>query len=257
MPRGISRYDEAAFQGRLWTPKDSGVSIALWLDASDLSTISYGTSGISEWRDKSGNNRHATQGTDANRPTLTAIGLNSRPVISFDGSNDSFDFTGSHGQEWSAFIVGRANGTQQVFYQFGGINIAGNLQIDTGVGGYAARAGTVGGGSLGLAPCTLGENVLLSCDYSNSGSYVNLYKNGTLGTPGSGTAPAASALASTIGQFGSIWYLNGFIAEFIVIDSINSAIRQKAEGYLAWKWGLQNNLISSHAFINRPPTTGD
>ncbi len=30
--------------------------------------------------------------------------------------------------------------------------------------------------------------------------------------------------------------------------------RYKAEGYLAWKWGLQGNLPSSHPYKNNPPT---
>lgn len=30
--------------------------------------------------------------------------------------------------------------------------------------------------------------------------------------------------------------------------------RQQAEGYLAWKWGLQGNLPSGHPYKNNPPT---
>jgi hypothetical protein len=55
------RYDtypedaEALLQGRLWTPALLGP--ALWLTANDLSTISIATN-VSQWRDKSGFDRH-------------------------------------------------------------------------------------------------------------------------------------------------------------------------------------------------------
>lgn len=76
------------------------ISIAglrLWLDASDSATVlnSIGpdvpaTNGqtIRRWNDKSGNGYHANQATGANQPLLETGVQNSRPGISFDGSND-------------------------------------------------------------------------------------------------------------------------------------------------------------------------
>ncbi len=83
MPRGVSPLDEARMQGRLWTPDQ--LRTALWLDAADLSAISV-TTGASTWRDKSGNQRHFTQGTGGAQPTLTPNGLNGLNVLSFNGS---------------------------------------------------------------------------------------------------------------------------------------------------------------------------
>jgi hypothetical protein len=59
----------------------------LWLDGSDMSTMTFSGANITQWRDKSGNARNTTvTGT----PTLTS--LNNVQVISFNGSSD---FTGS------------------------------------------------------------------------------------------------------------------------------------------------------------------
>jgi hypothetical protein len=58
----------------------------LWLDATDQRTVRLDGDGrVGEWRDKSGNNRHFTQTTPANRPTYSLSGMNARPCLGFDG----------------------------------------------------------------------------------------------------------------------------------------------------------------------------
>jgi hypothetical protein len=67
-----------------WTPANSGVPTALWLDADDAGTITKdGGDLVSQWNDKSGNARHVTQATAANQPTYQAAGLNSKPTLYF------------------------------------------------------------------------------------------------------------------------------------------------------------------------------
>ena len=52
------------------------------------------------------------------------------------------------------------------------------------------------------------------------------------------------------GRFGELLLFNGNSSGFY-----NSFIySRQAEGYLAWKWGLQGNLPSSHPYKNSPPT---
>ena len=66
--------------------------LQLWLDADDFSTITESGGSVSAWNDKSGNARHATQTTPANRPTYTASDsrAGNQPSIgsSAVGSND-------------------------------------------------------------------------------------------------------------------------------------------------------------------------
>jgi hypothetical protein len=64
-----------------WTPSSLGSSLALWLDADDASTITSSAGLVSEWRDKSGNNRDATQADPNSRPSTNGSGL------TFDSSN--------------------------------------------------------------------------------------------------------------------------------------------------------------------------
>jgi hypothetical protein len=70
----------------------SGMSV--WYDANDAGTFTYSSSNIiSQWGDKSGNSRNATQATVASQPTRVTSVINGLPVVRFDGSNDFLDFT--------------------------------------------------------------------------------------------------------------------------------------------------------------------
>ena len=47
---------------------------------------------------------------------------------------------------------------------------------------------------------------------------------------------------------------NGLIGEIVVYTTaLNSTQRRQVEGYLAWKWGLQSTLPSSHPFKTQTP----
>jgi hypothetical protein len=62
------RWDGSTFGGpKLWRPNQ--LALSLWLDAEDSASITLNGSTVSQWSDKSGNGRHATQGTAASQPT--------------------------------------------------------------------------------------------------------------------------------------------------------------------------------------------
>lgn len=63
--------------------------LQLWLDADDAASLTLVSGAVSQWGDKSGKANHATQGTAAARPTVLANILNGKPVVRFDGSDDS------------------------------------------------------------------------------------------------------------------------------------------------------------------------
>lgn len=90
---------------------------AAWYDASDASTITETGTGVSQWDDKSGNGRHMTQGTDANRPSLQAGVLNGRSVVRFNGTSDRMVASKLDSTAGSIFVVGMATSfaTQPVF----------------------------------------------------------------------------------------------------------------------------------------------
>ena len=76
-------------------------NLKLWLDANDITTLDKGfdlnqsgqpsdTNQVGYWHDKSGTEHHAKayQSNNNYRPSYRATGMNGKPTIQFDGSND-------------------------------------------------------------------------------------------------------------------------------------------------------------------------
>lgn len=64
-------------------------NLALWLDASDASTITLdGSNNVSQWNDKSGNGKHATQATTTKRPSYQTAVQNGLNACRYDGTDD-------------------------------------------------------------------------------------------------------------------------------------------------------------------------
>ena len=97
----------------------------------------------------------------------------------------------------------------------------------------------------------------------------NYFVNGTLGTPVSSiiTVPAGFNIIDTTFNVGGTTQFalsaigglatrcfTGNIQEVIVFTSaITATQRQQVEGYLAWKWGRQSSLPSTHAYAKFSP----
>lgn len=84
------------FPSSSWTPAD--IATAIWLDASDASTLYDATTGgslvaadgaVARWEDKSGNARHFTQSTSGRRPMRKTAVQNALDIVRFDGTDDS------------------------------------------------------------------------------------------------------------------------------------------------------------------------
>jgi len=96
-------------------------SLAVWLDASDTSTVVASGGAVSQWDDKSGNGRNFEQLTPADRPSLVSnLGgaFGNDQHIQFGPSNDSmsvginfpYSTVSGSGEQWTAAIVFYYNG---------------------------------------------------------------------------------------------------------------------------------------------------
>jgi hypothetical protein len=242
-----------------WDP--SLISTSLWLDAADASTVTTVSGAVSQWNDKSGNSRNATQATAGNRPALTTAGQNGRNVITFDGSDDFMEFSNLTLNDNNTFVFSVYNrtaaGTHSVdvgsITQGGAERGYGNWWFTDNVLYSILRS--VGAGIHGSASTATGVT-LNSLARNNTGTQA--WRNGTaLGTRQT-AANASNPVLNQIGRQGILAafnYTNGFIAEIIVGRfDINDADRQKVEGYLAHKWGLTANLPSDHPYKTVGPT---
>lgn len=77
---------------RLLRPRATGFDprtisgLALWLDVTRLSSLTFNGSNVSQANDLSGGAYHFTQSTGANQPAYVAAGMNGKPAIQFTSS---------------------------------------------------------------------------------------------------------------------------------------------------------------------------
>lgn len=258
------RWDGTRFGGpKLWRPSNIGSSLALWLDAEDSASITLNGSAVSQWNDKSGNGRNATQATAASQPAYSASGLNNKPAVSFDGINDVllhdaislktiYAVAKTTATTTFKSIAGAqatvGTGPEGAYYLQGG-NPArtSRFLIKTQNGVYSSDGDIFDSG----VPFSLGGVI-------DSGNNITVYLNGKAGPPSaaSGTMGIGQSYVGAAFFSGAITdFWLGEIAEVIVSNnSLTTSERQRIEGYLAWKWKLQANLPSTHPFKNLPPT---
>jgi len=272
MPRGVNLYDEARLQGCLWTPEI--VRPSLWLDAADLSTITIAI-GVSEWRDKSGNSRHFTQTTTASRPAYNLNGINGLGSILFDGTAKALQRTP---EAWAfqypitAFIVFRAaaftNAYNSLFEFFTatGPGNAGWSDLIKSNGRSAVYSTDTNAtqpnyDGTGVATYVTNQTYIFTGIHQNN-SLVGL-QNGKTDGSNTGTYTLRTNLGVSPLYIGSSptfsRYTNWQIGEVIITNNaaLSTSDRLKIEGYLAWKWGIAADIVTSNPFLNRPPLIGD
>ena len=242
----------------LWTPEQA--TPALWLDAADADTITESGGDISQWDDKSGNNRHATQGTPGNEPSYTTPGLNGLGVVSFNGSPEcldvDLDFLAS--VDHSAFIViTDVTAHSNIYGAATGSAGANSLHVGF-IGGPNRYRMNYWGNDWNQAFGSYVEGDPWILEYLwDTGAYKTIYATGNFegddNTPLAGTIGTMAGggrIVNVVGQ----GYTNGDIGEIVMFTSILSTVdRQRMEGYLAWKWGLQGDLPGGHPYENEPP----
>jgi|DEB0MinimDraft_6_1074348.scaffolds.fasta_scaffold05752_11 hypothetical protein len=250
-------------QKNSFTPAD--ITTALWLDAADASTITESGGAVSQWDDKSGNNRHVSQATAADQPTYLATGFNSLPTIGFDGSSDflknaSYEPTGAVTCFFAAERTsGSANGvlllvkTSTIFEIVSAPGTDSYLDFTfTGAGSSSPKAIDVSGST--TSPFVLGVQ------YDGSGTansdYSARFNGESQAITSSGPVGHVSETGFTIGKRSvqSISPFNGKISELIFINSQSPLVdQQKIEGYLAHRWGLTANLPADHPYKTAVP----
>jgi hypothetical protein len=260
------------YKKSFWTPAQLGSPLALWLDAADASTITLNGSTVSQWRDKSGNARHVSQATAANQPTLTAFGLNGKPVVTFDGADWLFNanpgalLRNVPGATVAA-VLNYTNFTSQripiaAMNNTGtGVRLA-TILLAAGTLSIAARRLDAEGAMLVSTPpiYTNGTNVIQVGVARYSAGALDQFINGAAGATGSfpssgnnsDTDSGTLVIGGTSTDDGVTLNANqmlGFVGEVVYTNTaLSTTDRQKLEGYLAWKWGLEANLPSDHPY---------
>lgn len=103
----------------VWSP-GALPGLQLWFDTAVLAGLANGDP-VPTWPDLSGGHRDAVQATTAARPTYVSVGINGRPVLRFDGADDTMVIGNVSAQFPSAALLvivasmGNANGQQDAY----------------------------------------------------------------------------------------------------------------------------------------------
>lgn len=227
----------------VWSPGQ--ISTELWLDGSDSSTITETSGAISQWDDKSGNARHATQSNAAYRPVVDAATFNSLPSVYFGVPPELLYIStfGSGTYSWFFALVSDASITSVVGSESGDTYIpiaSSGSPVNTNIlrlnsVNDPSGAYQIYGGELSQSVANRGEAYTeLNRANGNICGYINL-----------------PVVTNTIrlGYANSGYFLGGYMGEAIVLNGTPSSDTiQKVQGYLAHKWGLTANLPNDHPY---------
>lgn len=250
--------------------------IKMWLDANDSKYFSLDSnSRILLWQDRSGNNNNANIGPVLNNQGNSTLGPIYDPInknVIFDGNsylalndasyinNQYFSFhivekIQTNGDSFSAILgttsLPESNFESDTILSFGynGDNRS-NITVN-----FFYNDFTYGGSQ--IIPFTTPSNQpfrIISFIFNSSGRY--LYINGNFVGNDTNQFKLKQWLNPAIGLYNNDSYYNGHIKEILVYTGITSSIkREQIEGYLAWKYDLQNNLPFNHEYKNYEPTT--
>ena len=226
----------------LWTP--ALISTELWLDALDASTITESGGLVSQWDDNSGNGKHATQADGTLQP------LYQTGEIIFNGINNRLETSLTQLTTGAIFMLlfPISKGTSK-----NNVPIGATVSFNSG-----GLFSTIQVFATGLPANIIYYTTQLSTD--------NKFYNGTNVSPSTFQKSiymhqfsdvTTNSLPYSIGSRTSVLNnenYNGSMYEVIILSSVPDALlRQKIEGYLAWKWGTVADLPADHPYKHSPP----
>lgn len=236
-----------------WTPLDLGSSLVAWYDADVASSVTSDANGVSQWSDRSGNGYHATQTTNANKPSYAS----SR--VSFDGGDYlNASVSMSTLSRCVALVVDTDNANNKGTFvgpqSSSGAWAMGRRPPDQGSDArkiYIAKSGVAyiaqGSTSITLADDT--DSVVLA---NTTATTWRISRNGTAET-GTHSQTLDANRTLQIGAEATALPLQGSMRELVIASSLATADQERLEGYLAWKWGLVSSLAAGHAYKTQAP----
>jgi hypothetical protein len=223
----------------LWNPER--IISSSWYDG----TIGVIDSGgvVSEWKDQSGNNKHLIADPTFEPVTSTFNGLS---CVRFDDTATMLNLEGSLIDGPSTIIVLYAvidSGSVASRRIIQGVDET-DFHISLSSSHNVFNGGLLNGGTVASLPVYMAS--IVNDDDFSFGS--RLYENG-LFVDESATNLFPTSL--TMGR--NTESAQSDILEYIAFNSDDEEQRQNVEGYLAWKWGIENLLPNEHPYFDEAP----
>ena len=234
--------------------------LSLWLDTADVSSLFKDTAGtqlvttngdiVRRINDKSGNSRNATTSATTNLYTTSQSNGNSAIQVPSNSGFATPSFTLSSANTCTLFIVALQNSpiTDNVALFQNNTGSSSTLRIQLESTLDRINVNSLRATSSALMITRLGFPNIYSVGFDSSA--ITSFFNGTSASGGQSGGPSDGSLASpTTYAFATNTGMNGYLYEILLYNtSFTTTQRQEIEGYLAWKWGLQRSLPSSHPY---------
>jgi hypothetical protein len=251
-------------RSRLWTPRDLGSALSLWLDANDMSTVILNGSSVSGWRDKSVNNNVVANGTAGAQPIFNRSATGNS--LSFNGTNQvlfgspgttGFAFNATPRSSFAVINPGALINGGSIF-QYG--NGAATGQSGFGymvlVDKAANRWLSTNNFDTKTATAVTAAQQLYSLNFV--GGNVALSTNGTVVKTAAQTITTANFDVLHVGgafwsNTNANWFLGSISAIIATTGILSSAQFAMVEGWLAWQYNLQTTLPAMHPYKLQPP----
>jgi len=243
-----------------------------WWDAADLDTITETSGLVSQWDDKSGDNRHLYQADGAYQPESGLTSFNNLNVINSYGSEwMSVDNASRFNDfQYRVFVVAKDSKTYQAWGICGNMDLFGNTggwSLQYYDGGIQWNKYNIAGLNSRTCDAAKTDKFTLSHSYlkldGSLKSNITVFDNGTRRftevTPSNVYDSSASYFSLfCLGYEADLatarFKLDGSIAEVIIApNTMGYEDYRKIEGYLAWKWGIEADLDTGHQYRYAPP----
>lgn len=237
------------------------ISLISWYDATDpLNTGTAPTNGtiVTTWNDKSGNNWNL--GQNGGLPTFKRGIINSLPALDFTNGSCIFipgiQRSSNITLLWVGIIKPTISNTGVLFWH-GNSTIDAVLQKVPGtssIGWYTNSVAT-------SVPVSYNAPVMFSCTMQN-GTNMFIQKTDLSGTISNSSVqtysstPGSVANLNVAGTSSGVSIINSYIGEILYYhEYLPASQRQLLEGYLAWKWKLNDYLPPTNPYYYVDPNS--
>lgn len=264
--QGFFSTTEGTVTPSLWTPNE--VSTVFWLDAKSSSTITIDGTGVNTWEDVKGN---YTFTRSLGNPTYNST--TDDEYVYCDGddvfkSGTRFGLGANPDMMLVALLdIRTVNTTSDKIMQLSDTGAGtGIICLSTGTGsgngGWSYRHNN---GYKSFGATTTQVDTLTSWVRATGDSYADslLWLDGTSQSVDSTSGTAATTYPTSTsdecmlgGGSSSLGYdgvCDVRFRELVFVNSTSTDTRQKIEGYMMWRWGLEANLPTGHPYKDAAP----
>jgi hypothetical protein len=243
---------------------------ALWLDATDSSTITLSGVNMRQWNDKSGLANNMIPFSTFSNATVMSSYWNGLNVLNFSGAGVYQAPASSAVYPIDVYII---MALKDLTTHVDVFSLTPSAAVDNfnnlGFSEYITSRWYNGSSGFARTPNTQSATNETSTSFllmnwsiannnfvirrngtqlSQTASYTWTMTAGSIFQLGYRISPLIFSPATTAGPF------RGYIGEIVAFNSqLSTSQRQLVEGYLASKWGLQNSLPSTHPYRNFQP----